>query len=436
MASDTIFALSTGGGAAGIAIIRISGPRTKDVLREFAGDVPPARHAVLRQIADPATGSAIDSGVILFFPGPNSFTGEDLAELQVHGSLAVIRQLLRCLGEQVGVRAADAGEFTYRAFLNGKMDLVAVEALGDLLSAETEAQARLTRIYQRNLRLAAATWRESLLSVLGLTEASIDFVDEGDIDAEIDSIAEQEIIQLQQEIRGAISGLATAERIRRGYRIAILGPTNAGKSSLINALAQRDVAITSPIPGTTRDTIEVHLDLKGLPIVLIDTAGLRESTDELESEGIMRAYSAARDADLVLWLSPANCPMPNPFEHSVLVLSKSDTIDSPPISSIHSPVISVKTSSGLDDVIAAMHQRAALCLDLGTDTVLAAHTRQAGELLAAAEALGRSLSFGAGSLELRAEELRIAQWALDRLTGRISPDEILGAIFSRFCIGK
>lgn len=436
MASDTIFALSTGGGAAGIAIIRISGPRTKDVLWEFAGDVPPARHAVLRQIADPATGSAIDSGVILFFPGPNSFTGEDLAELQVHGSLAVIRQLLRCLGEQVGVRAADAGEFTYRAFLNGKMDLVAVEALGDLLSAETEAQARLTRIYQRNLRLAAATWRESLLSVLGLTEASIDFVDEGDIDSEIDSIAEQEIIQLQQEIRGAISGLATAERIRRGYRIAILGPTNAGKSSLINALAQRDVAITSPIPGTTRDTIEVHLDLKGLPIVLIDTAGLRESTDELESEGIMRAYSAARDADLVLWLSPADCPMPSPFEHSVLVLSKSDTIDSPPISSIHSPVISVKTSSGLDDVISAMHQRAALCLDLGTDTVLAAHTRQAGELLAAAEALGRSLSFGAGSLELRAEELRIAQRALDRLTGRISPDEILGAIFSRFCIGK
>lgn len=436
MAADTIFALSTGSGAAGIAVIRISGVRTAEVLRRLVGELPAARRAVLRQIVDPASGEAIDSGVILFFPGPNSFTGEDLAELQVHGSLAVIRHLLRCLGEQEGLRAADAGEFTYRAFLNGKMDLVAVEALGDLLSAETEAQARLTRIYQRNLRQAAKAWRESLLSVLGLTEASIDFVDEGDVGSEIDSIAEREINQLQLEIRNAISGLATAERIRRGYRVAILGPPNAGKSSLINALAQRDVAITSPIPGTTRDTIEVHLDLKGLPVILIDTAGLRESTDELESEGITRAYSAAREADLVLWLSPADQPAQSPFEQALSVVSKQDTIDSPPISSIQSPAISVRTSAGLDDLIAAVSQKAALSLNLGSSAVLVAHARQAGELQAAAEALGRARGYGFEQLELRAEELRAARHSLDRLTGHISPDEILGAIFSRFCIGK
>ena len=433
MASDTIFALSSGSGAAGIAIIRISGPGTCAGLSVLIGHVPPARRAMLRDILDPATGEKIDSGVILFFPGPNSFTGEDLAELQVHGSLAVIRQLLHALGAMPGYRAAEAGEFSHRAFTNGKMDLIEIEALGDLLAAETVAQARLARLYQQNLRIVAARWRDALLGLLSLTEAYIDFSDEGDV-GEIDSTAEQEITTLALEIETTISSLSTAERLRRGYRIAVLGPPNSGKSSLINVLAKRDVAITSPIPGTTRDTIEVHLDLKGLPIILIDTAGLRESDDVLELAGIERAKAAATNADLVLWLSPSAEPVASPFPDALVAYSKADEIDSRPVHSSPDLLFSAFSGLGLSALIDGLQQRAAQSLHIGAEAVLVVHERQASELRFAALALHRAASVK--ELEFRSEELRIARLHLDRLTGRIGYEEVLGAIFSRFCIGK
>lgn len=436
MATDTIFALSTGSGAAGIAIVRVSGPGTRHAVERLAGKVPLPRVATLRVLRDPARGEPIDSGVVLFFPGPNSFTGEDLAEFQVHGSLAVIRHLLRCLGEISGLRAAEAGEFSHRAFVNGKMDLIEVEALGDLLSAETEAQARLARLYQGNLRAAASRWRDTLIELTSLTEAYIDFSDEGDVNGEIDSSAEQEILLLATEIGEAVEGLETGERIRRGFRVAVLGPPNAGKSSLVNALANRDVAITSPIPGTTRDTIEVHLDLNGLPVILIDTAGLRDSDDPLEQAGIARAHAAATHADLVLWLSPDEEAAPPVFPDALLVTSKADHVDSQAIRNAGRLLVSVRTGLGLARLVEALHERARGSLYVSGDAVLAAHARQAFELSGARAALENAAARGPDSLEIRAEELRSARRYLDRLTGRIDYDQILGAIFSRFCIGK
>lgn len=436
MAVDTIFALSTGSGAAGIAIIRVSGPATRQAVTILAGSVPPPRLATLRVLRDPERDEPIDSGVVLFFPGPHSFTGEDLAEFQVHGSLAVIRHLLRCLAAISGLRAAEAGEFSHRAFVSGKMDLIEVEALGDLLAAETEAQARLARLYQGNLRAAASRWRETLIGLVSLTEAYIDFSDEGDVGSEIDSSAEQEILLLAVEIGKAIEGLEAGERIRRGFRVAVLGPPNAGKSSLVNALANRDVAITSPIPGTTRDTIEVHLDLNGLPVILIDTAGLRDSDDPLEQAGIARAHAAAAHADLVLWLSPDEQAPLSVFPDAFLVTSKADHVDSQAIRYTDRLRVSVHKGLGLNRLVDALYERAHAGLHIGADAVLVVHARQAFELSGARDALERAAARSPDSLELRAEELRDARRHLDRLTGRIDYDQILGAIFSRFCIGK
>lgn len=436
MAGDTIFALSTASGAAGIAIIRVSGPGSRFALERLCGSVPVARMATVRTIREPETGEIIDSGVILFFPNPGSFTGEDLAELQVHGSLAVIRQILGCLGRMPEFRAAEAGEFTQRAFFRGKMDLIEVEALGDLLAAETAAQARLAQLQRLNLRAAAKRWRTNLIEILSLTEAYIDFSDEGDVGEAIDSSAEQEIRDLARDISQALAALETGERIRRGYRIAVLGPPNAGKSSLVNVLAARDVAITSTIPGTTRDTIEVHLDLRGLPVVLIDTAGLRDTDDAIERLGVERATHAAAEADLVLWLSAPDASEPCPFGDALGVKTKADLLDSYPLQESMSPAISTRTGAGISALIDELHRRAEISMHIGSESILVAHARQASELHHAILALGRAQQHRSEHLELRAEELRLAKGFLDRLTGRIGYDEILGSIFSKFCIGK
>jgi tRNA modification GTPase len=435
MVDDSIFALSTGSGAAGIAVIRASGPAVRPALMALCGAVPPPRQAALRRIVDPGTGEEIDSGVILFFPGPRSFTGEDLAEFQVHGSLAVLRQLMRCLAA-LGLRAAEAGEFSRRAFINGKMDLIDIEALGDLLSAETEAQARLSRVYRRNLQDAAQGWRQRLLDALAITEAFIDFADEGDVSDRIDSQTERDIRTLMDDIARAALSLKAGERMRRGCRIVIAGPPNAGKSSLLNALAARDVAITSPIPGTTRDTIEVHLDLKGYPVVLIDTAGLRESSDPVETLGIQRAFSAAAAADLVLWLTASDAYENPPFDQALVIRTKVDLIDSRVEQTSDSLVISTRTGDGLEKLMEVLASRARELLDQGGDAVLVAHERQAAELNGAVGALQRAVAATMVDLEIRAEELRQAGRYLDRLVGRIHHEEVLGAIFSRFCIGK
>ena len=436
MAQDTIYALSTAYGAAGVAVIRVSGPAARDAALRLCGVVPSPRLATLRTIRDPRTGNEIDSAVLLFFPSPASFTGEDVVEFQTHGSVAVCRQVLRCLGE-LGLRAAEAGEFSLRAFHNGKMDLVDVEALGDLLSAETEAQLRLTRIQRSNLHQAAGRWRALLLEALALTEAHIDFADEEDVVSRVDDSTGDLLATLQREIGAAIQTMTFGERLRRGVRVAIAGPPNAGKSSLLNALAARDVAITSPVPGTTRDVIEVHLDLSGFPVVLVDTAGLRESIDEIEAIGIERAHTAIEAADLVLWLTGMDQLLECPYPDALVVRTKADLIDSDSNrSQVPELQISVRSGFGMDLLVSRLTDSVKALLGGNLDLVIVAHERQAGELRMASEALQIASGFPIDVLELRAEELRRASRFLDRLTGRIDHDEVLGAIFSRFCIGK
>src|SRR5215468_2850231 len=301
---DTIFALSSGRPLAAIAVVRISGPRARIALEQLIGRVPQPRRASLARVRDPATGDVIDEGLALWFPAPNSETGEDMAELQVHGGRAVIAAVLAALAKLAGLRHAEAGEFTRRAFENGRMDLTAVEGLADLVAAETEAQRR--QAYQHLKGLLgdrAETWRQRLIEALALVEAGIDFSDEEDVPKDMMARSLELIGPLAEEISKA--GAGQGERLREGLRVAIAGPPNAGKSTLFNRLARREAAIVSPFPGTTRDVLELHLDLGGYPVTMLDTAGIRETIDPVEREGVRRASERAAGADLVLWVLDA-----------------------------------------------------------------------------------------------------------------------------------
>src|SRR5712672_2809922 len=301
---DTIFALSSGRPPAAIAVIRISGPRAGTALERMIGRVPQPRRAALARVRDPASGEIIDEALVLWFPGPNSETGEDTAELQVHGGRAIIAGLLVALGKLEGLRPAEAGEFTRRAFENGRMDLTAVEGLADLVAAETQAQRRQAfRQLKGLLGSRAETWRQRLIEALALVEAGIDFSDEDDVPKDMMSRALELIRPLGEEISKA--GARQGERLREGLRVAIAGPPNAGKSTLFNRLARREAAIVSPFPGTTRDVLELHLDLGGYPVTMLDTAGIRETRDPIEREGVRRASEQVAGADLVLWVIAA-----------------------------------------------------------------------------------------------------------------------------------
>jgi tRNA modification GTPase len=303
----TIFALSSGRLPAAIAVVRISGPRAGDALKALTGRIPEPRKAAFARVRDPATGELIDEALALWFPGPNSETGEDTAELQLHGGRAVLAATLRALSSLEGLRPAEAGEFTRRAFENGKLDLTAVEGLADLVGAETEAQRRQAfRQMQGVLAKRADAWREKLVQALALVEAGIDFSDEADVPADLTAPAAAIARELEAEISDALADGRRGERLREGLVVAIAGPPNAGKSTLLNRLARREAAIVSPHAGTTRDVIEVHLDLGGLPVTLLDTAGIRETDDPLELEGVRRARERAAAADLVLWLVDAS----------------------------------------------------------------------------------------------------------------------------------
>jgi tRNA modification GTPase len=307
-ARDTIFALSSGRPPAAIAVVRISGPRAGDALKSLIGkDLPAPRHAVFARIGNPETKAIIDEALVLWFPGPRSETGEDVAELQLHGGRAVIAATLAALGKLAGLRPAEAGEFTRRAFENGKLDLTAVEGLADLVAAETEGQrAQALRQMQGWLGKRAESWRERLIRALALVEARIDFSDEADVPEDLVKPALAIARELADEIEQALADGHRGERLREGLVVAIAGPPNAGKSTLLNRIARREAAIVSPYAGTTRDVIEVHLDLGGLPLTLLDTAGIRDTGDPVEMEGVRRARARAASADLVLWVVEAS----------------------------------------------------------------------------------------------------------------------------------
>ena len=450
--NDTIVALASGPGIAAVAVIRVSGPGARHALEALCGGVPPPRLASLRDIGH--RGSKLDRGLVLFFPAPASFTREDMAELQLHGSRAVIRAVIDALLALPFTRLAEPGEFARRAFENGKLDLTEVEGLADLVNAETEAQRRQALAQSEGaLRHLYEGWRADLLGAQALVEAGLDFADEGDVAIDVSVKAGAVVHRLRESIARHLAD-RRGERLRDGIRIVIAGPPNAGKSSLLNALAKRDVVIVSEEAGTTRDVIEVHLDLGGIPVILVDTAGIREARGKVEAEGISRALARVGEADLVLWLVDATAPVWTPPPSAIPAISAQSSAIRAQSGAIPARIfvlnkidlarvqggperieISAWTGEGLDRLIAALEARAAELAEASAGSPLMTRARHRAELEAAQAALQR---FGDPDLspELKAEELRIAANHLGRLTGRIDVEEVLGAIFAEFCIGK
>jgi tRNA modification GTPase len=423
-----IFALSSGPPPSGVAIIRLSGHGVFDAVRLLTGTrrLPTPRTAMLRSIVHPRTQQLIDKALVLIFPGPESFTGEDMAELHCHGSPAVIAAVQQaCLA--AGLRPAEPGEFTARAFRHGKLDLTQAEALADLIAAETEAQREqaLANAGGR-LRDQADQWRETLIGLMADIEADLDFADEADVAT---SRARPAIAALATAVRAALQAAPIGERVRHGLAIAIAGPPNAGKSSLLNALARREVAIVTPTPGTTRDIIEVHLDLAGRPATLLDTAGLRETGDPVEAEGIARARARAGAADLVLNLGPD----PIAAKQSLRIVNRIDETGEAPGLHHGALYLSARTGAGIPELEQWLADWAAQAIPTG-EPPLVTTARQAHLLRETLHEL-ESAAPHTDPL-LAAEHLRAAAHALGRLTGRIDPEAVLGAIFSRFCIGK
>lgn len=426
---DTIVALSSGAPPSGVAVIRLSGPQTRPLLREVAGELPEPRRLTLRAIGQE---SLLDRGLIAWFPAPHSFTGEDCAELQVHGSPAGVRAILKLLVSQ-GARLAEAGEFTRRAFENGKLDLVEIEGLGDLLEAETENQRRqaLAR-FEGGLSQRIDTWRDQLLDLRAEIEARLDFSDEGDVDEALPPSFGDAIAALRADIGSALASIEHGRIVREGIRVALAGPPNAGKSSLLNALAKSDIAIVTDEAGTTRDVREVPLDINGQLYILLDLAGLRATDSKAEAEGVRRARLAIDQADIVLWLTAPDivgeAPQRLPSTH-IRVGTKSD------LAAVANAdlVVSAQSGAGLDALLQRIEAIGGT-LSRGEPALLS-RERDRLALEAAATALdasARQLAFP----ELAAESLRIASQSLERLVGRLDAERVLDRLFASFCIGK
>ncbi|MBF9233094.1 tRNA uridine-5-carboxymethylaminomethyl(34) synthesis GTPase MnmE [Microvirga alba] len=432
---DTIFAIASGYGRAAVCIIRISGARSRFILETIAGSVPDSRRASVRLLREPASGEPLDQALVLWMPGPNSFTGEDQAELHIHGGLATRAAILRVLGSLEGCRAAEAGEFTRRAFLNGRMDLSRVEGLADLIDAETEGQRRQALLQlEGRLGNAAEGWREDILQVLALIEASLDFSDEGDVPDGLEADILRRLKALGDEL-GRVLANRSGERLREGLTVVLAGPPNAGKSTLLNALAQRDVAIVSPIAGTTRDVIEVHCDLGGLPVVIVDTAGLRESGDVIEQEGVARARAKAEGADVVLWLVPPEGAASEPpvARRLLRIATKSD------LNRIREDCdleVSATTGEGLPELIRALEAEAEAALGQGDALLTRERHRRALERTHSSIVRAMEMLAFDEPVELIAEEVRLASRAVGEITGRVDVEHMLDRLFSSFCIGK
>jgi tRNA modification GTPase len=433
----TIFALASGAGAAGVAVVRVSGPGAGAALAALTGrPLPRPRVATRRRLVDPGTAETLDEALVLWMPGPASFTGEDVVELHIHGGRAVVAGVVEALGRRAGLRPAEPGEFTRRAFETGRMDLTAAEAVADLVAAETAAQRRqalrqmggaLARLYDG--------WRERLVRALAHVEAAIDFPDE-DLPGGILGAATGEVAALEVAIGAHLDDGGRGERLRAGVSVAIVGAPNAGKSSLLNALAGRDVAIVSARAGTTRDVIEVHLDLAGCPVILADTAGLRETDDEIEAEGVRRARARAAAADLTVALfdattAPDDATRALVGPETIVVRSKADL--GAPLGGIGGLPVSARTGAGLAELLARLTM-AVTDRFAATDQPALTRARHRSALTEARDALARSRS--ARLPELAAEDLRLAARALGRITGRIDVEDLLDVIFRDFCIGK
>jgi len=438
--SDTIYALSSGALPAGVAVIRVSGPCTPEVLTGLCGSLPLPRHAVLRSIRN-RNGDVLDQGLVLYFAAPASFTGEDCAELQVHGGRAVVNAILAELEVWPGLRHAEAGEFSRRAFHNGKLDLVEIEGLADLIAAETEMQRRLAQEHSSgNLSAIYEGWARRLTHARAMIEAELDFADEDDVPGSVADKIWADMRELKSEISAHLQGAGIAEIVRDGLKIVIAGEPNAGKSSLLNHLARRDVAIVTDIAGTTRDILSVDLSLAGFRVQLFDTAGLRETDDKVEQEGIRRAYLTIDQADVVLLLAdtPEGFVPLEELRQPKPVIRIGTKIDRSPLlwdKASADVLISTETGAGIDQLLEVLTD---YLPDLSGQNALSLPTRKRHVNCLKQTLSAIEMSFGQSNrgLDIQAEYLRQAGDALGRITGRVDVEDLLGVIFSEFCIGK
>ena len=427
---DTVFALATAPGRAGVAVIRISGPQALAACVKLCGDIPEPRIASVRVLRD-ASGVRLDEALVIVFSQGASFTGEEVVEFHLHGSIAVVNAVLRVLSELPDCRAAEAGEFTRRALENGRLDLAQVEGLADLIDAETEAQRRQAlRVLSGDLGKVAEGWRRDLIRAAALLEATIDFADE-EVPVDVTPEVTQLLAGVKVELSRECAGVQTAERVRSGFEVAIVGPPNVGKSTLLNALAGREAAITSEFAGTTRDVIEVRMDLSGLPVTLLDTAGLRETSDVVEGIGIQRARERAALADLrVFLLDEDGLPDFLPEDDDIVVRAKADLLDD------KTGAVSGMSGEGIESLVEEVSKRLS-----GRLAVLGVATRERHRVamvraLAALSEAEMQLQLGPDMYDLAADDMRQAIRALESLVGRVDVENLLDEIFSSFCVGK
>lgn len=427
---DTIFAQATSPGRAGVSVVRLSGPDAFEIAKTICGSLPAMRSAGVRYVKD-RNGEIVDQALVLPFAGPNSFTGEDVVELHLHGSIAVVRATLDALGYFPKARLAEPGEFTRRALENQKMDLAQVEGLGDLIEAETEAQRKQAlRVLSGQLGTLVENWRSDLIRAAALLEATIDFADE-DVPIDVTPEVKELLSVVRRQVSTEIAGTKVAERIRTGFEVAIIGAPNAGKSTLLNALAGREAAITSEVAGTTRDIIEVRMDLGGVPVTLLDTAGLRDSEDSVESIGIARAIERAESADLRVFLvSPGDSLMITPLDDDIIVAPKIDLLPGAAVG------VSGKTGQGIPELIGKVQE---VLVEKASVVGLATHQRHRQALERAEsylDAASSVLDRGPDHYDITAEELRSAIRSLEAMIGRIDVENLLDEIFANFCLGK